>query len=63
MTRWAREDRVKNMIRDEEIIKMIDDVDTFSDFRYNKQLNKIKDLHIENYWHRYMLLIIKEDLH
>ncbi len=49
MTRWAREDRVKNMIRDEEIIKMIDDVDTFSDLRYNKQLNKIKDLHIENY--------------
>lgn len=49
MSRWAKEDREKNRIRDEEIIKMIDNVDSFTDFRYSQQLSKIKDLHIENY--------------
>lgn len=49
MSRWASEDRNKNMERDAEIIKMIDDVDNFSNLRYSHQLNKIKDLHIENY--------------
>lgn len=49
MSRWAREDCNRNMERDAEIITMIDDVDDFSDLRYSHQLNKIKDLHIENY--------------
>lgn len=46
LSKWHREDRKKVFIRSENIARMIEAVDDFSDHEYTDALNKIKDIHV-----------------